>query len=188
MFTRQYPVIERAFGKGARWLDLDDHGLKGMVYIPPESDGRLSRYDARHITEFIKNGVYVSLFREVNSKIAHGKIVFGIDCGTLNIFVVRKGKEEITVLKRLYIGLFYGRSETELIGEAMRQLKSHLGFEIKTESEAVRSFYETFKKEDLSSVKDIQKNLTLFGDLRGKALNKREKGLIMMHYKHLDHD
>lgn len=170
--------IQKAFGGDAKWIDLKERGLKGILFR--SNSYKLSRYDEIHMGRFISSGIYEELLKHLHKVLGpNNRLLIEVEYSILKLCVIRKGKNKITVLKRFSIGLFYDRTFEELCEKSTKCIKTSLLNNISTNSQAVKHFFETFKVYELDSIQKRNDSIALFEQIANKTLSKSEEDLII---------
>lgn len=148
--------LEKRFGDNAKWIDLSGLGVQGLIFR--SNSLKMSRYDEIHLGKFVSSGTYVSLLKEFfKLYTTTKKILFEVEYGILKINMMSK-----KTTKTITIGLFYGRSLSELIEKTKLAIQEELILDINVRTKTVQDFFSIFKKSELQSREDLDGALEVF--------------------------
>ena len=168
--------IQKAFGDNAKWIDLRERGVKGIVFR--SMDSKLKRYDEIHLGKFISNGIYKEVLKELYGYFhSNKKILLEVEYGVLKLNLVTS-TDHIKIHKTFTIGLFYGRSLEDIVASATENISKQALCDINSKVETVQHFFENYKADELDTANKVEKAVESFANISGIDITAKDANLI----------
>ena len=168
--------IQKAFGDNAKWIDLRERGLKGIVFR--SMDSKLKRYDEIHLGKFISSGIYKEVLKELYEYFhPEKKILLEVEYGVLKLNLVTS-TDHISVHKTFTIGLFYGRSLEDILASTIENISIQALNDINSKVKTIQHFFENYKADELDTKEKVEKAVESFAHISGIDITAKDANLI----------